>query len=174
MTTKNNKKEKKDFSQWIKIMVVVSVLLAVLLVMSLKNDKSETIIEATGVSTQEVENALSVPENDAQDASGTPEEQLDRYLESGKPVFVFFHSTNCQSCIDMMAIVDQVYPEFESSVPLIDVNVYDPINENLLRRARINTIPTQLFVDAAGQGKIAMGIMTPEQLSEQLALLAGQ
>ena len=68
MTTKNNKKEKKDFSQWIKIMVVVSVLLAVLLVMSLKNDKSETIIEATGVSTQEVENALSVPENDVQDA----------------------------------------------------------------------------------------------------------
>lgn len=103
----------------------------------------------------------------------SPEVQLDRHLEERRPVFVFFHSNNCQSCIDMIQIVNQVYPEFKDKVALVDVNVYDATNENLLKRARINSIPTQVFIDATGQGKMAMGVMTPDQLRQQLQMLAG-
>ncbi len=47
-------------------------------------------------------------------SSVSAEEQLDQHLKEGKPSFVFFHSNNCQSCIDMIAIVDQVYPDFKA------------------------------------------------------------
>lgn len=101
----------------------------------------------------------------------TAEALLNQYLEEGKPTFVFFHSNNCQSCIDMIAIVDQVYPEFEDTIALVDVNVYDSANQNLLRRANIYSIPTQVFIDRAGQGKVAMGVMSPEDLRTQLLAL---
>ena len=106
--------------------------------------------------------------------NGTPEEQVDHYLEVGQAVFVFFHSDNCQSCIDMMGIVDEIYPEFQEVLPIVDVNVYDPLNQNLLRWAGVTGIPTQLFLAADGSGKIAVGVMNPDQLREQLSLLAGE
>jgi thiol-disulfide isomerase/thioredoxin len=98
----------------------------------------------------------------------TAEAQLDNHLEAGRPVFVFFHSNNCQSCIDMMGIVDQVYPEFEKQIALVDVNVYDEVNQALLQRAGINSIPTQVFINSEGQGKTIIGVMNPDQLREQL------
>ena len=104
---------------------------------------------------------------------GTSEEQVDHYLEVGQAAFVFFHSDNCQSCIDMMGIVDEVYPEFQAVLPIVDVNVYDPLNQNLLRRAGVTGIPTQVFLAADGTGKIAVGVMNPDELRAQLSLLAG-
>lgn len=101
------------------------------------------------------------------------EAQLDEYLADGKPTFVFFHSNNCQSCLDMIAVVEQVYPEFKDQVALVDVNVYDSANQNLLQRAKINTIPTQVFIDASGQGMVTLGVMTVENLRQQLQALAG-
>lgn len=117
-------------------------------------------------------NASSKTENLLPTSSLPAETQLDQYLEEGKAVFVFFHSNNCASCIDMMNRVNSVYPEFKDSVPMVDVNVYDAANQNLLSRAGITTIPTQLFIDASGQGVIAMGGMTVDQLREQLMVLA--
>lgn len=101
----------------------------------------------------------------------SPEAQFDKYLQEEKPVFIFFHSNNCESCIKMMAIVDQVYPDYENKVGLVDVNVYDPINELFLQRAGINTIPTQVFVNSSGDGKVTIGVMTADQLAQQLDLL---
>lgn len=102
----------------------------------------------------------------------TPEAQLDWYLENKQPVFVFFHSTTCQTCIDMMAVVDQVYPEFKGQVGIVDVDVYASWNENLLRRAGITNIPTQVFVNGKGEGKTMIGGMPPEELRAQLQALA--
>ena len=101
----------------------------------------------------------------------SPEAQLDRYLKEGRPVFAFFHSTDCKSCIEMMGIVGQVYPEFKDGVALVDVNVYDPQNENLLQRAGINTIPTQVFINRKGEGKVSMGVMEVDVLRQQLIAL---
>jgi thiol:disulfide interchange protein len=104
-----------------------------------------------------------------------PEAQLDRLVIAGKPALAFFHSNNCVQCIKMIEVVDQVYPEFEDSVALVDVNVYDKRNAALLQRARISAIPTQIFFDRSGQGMVIMGAMTPDELREQMrALAAGQ
>lgn len=133
------------------ILIIVGILLLIGVIFLVKNQPSQT--SAT--------------------ANESPEAKLDRLMEEGKPVFVFFHSTNCQSCIDMMNIVDQVYPEYQSDVALVDVNVYDPQNQNLLRRAGINTIPTQVFIRRNGDGKVTLGLMEPNLLRQQLNELKG-
>ncbi len=114
---------------------------------------------------QSVKNLIPVNES--------PEGQFERYLQEEKPIFIFFHSNNCESCIMMMATVDQVYPAYKNEVALVDVNVYDPINENFLQREGINTIPTQVFVDSSGQGTVTIGVMTADQLAQQLDFLVG-
>ena len=117
--------------------------------------------------------AATAPAPGAQGSDELPEAQLERLVIAGKPALAFFHSNNCVQCIKMMEVVAQVYPEFEDSVALVDVNVYDKRNSSLLQRARISAIPTQIFFDRAGQGMVIMGAMTPDELREQLRALAG-
>jgi len=112
------------------------------------------------------------PEQKPDLAAKAPEAQLDWYLENEQPVFVFFHSTTCKTCTDMMAIVDQVYPEFKDQVGLVDVDVYATWNKDLLRQARITNIPTQVFINGKGEGKTLIGGMQPEELRAQLQALA--
>ena len=104
-------------------------------------------------------------------SNGSPESQFDQYLKEGKPTFAFFHSTTCQSCIVMMDIVNQVYPEFKDDIALVDVNVFDPQNENLLQRAGINSIPTLVFIDRKGQGTVSIGVMEADKLRQELEAL---
>jgi thiol:disulfide interchange protein len=101
----------------------------------------------------------------------SPETLLDRSIDEGKPVFAFFHSNNCHSCIVMMNTVAEVYPEFSREIVLVDVDVYDPQNENLLRRGNIRTIPTQIFIDREATGKITFGAMEADILRQHLQSL---
>ncbi len=106
-------------------------------------------------------------------SGGTAEAQLGRLLAAGQPALGFYHSTNCAKCKEMMAIVAEVYPEFESTVGLVDVDVYDKTNTKLLQVARIYAIPTQIFYDKSGQQETVLGVMTAEALREKLRFLAG-
>ena len=97
-----------------------------------------------------------------------PEAQLDRLLQAGEPVFLFFHSNTCTQCIRMTGIVEEVYPDFSDSVALVDVNVYDERNKSLLQRANIRAIPTLIFIDGEGEVGGHVGVMEPDALREQL------
>ena len=103
----------------------------------------------------------------------SPEVILDRALAAKQPTLAFFHSLTCDSCIEMTAIVQQVYPEFEGAITLVDVNVYEERNQSLLQRAKIRAIPTVVFIDSAGQGQMFMGVMEATQLRQNLQALAG-
>jgi len=105
--------------------------------------------------------------------SELPEAQLGRLLAAGKPTLAFFHSNNCKQCIKMMEVVAQVCPEFEDSVALVDVNVYDKANARLLQAAGIRAIPTQIFYNSSGKGQVVLGAMEPEQFRAYLRSLAG-
>lgn len=148
MTTKNNPKQN-GLLPTILILAGIVVLVAVLFFV--KNQPSKSV----------------VPVNESTEA------QFDRYMKEGKPTFAFFHSTNCHSCIVMMDTVAQVYQEFKEGVALVDVDVYDSQNENLLRRAGINSIPTLVFIDRKGQGKVSIGVIEADQLRQQLQILKG-
>jgi thiol-disulfide isomerase/thioredoxin len=101
----------------------------------------------------------------------SPEAQYDQYIKQGKPTFAFFHSTNCDTCIEMMGIVAQIYPEFKEHVALVDTDVYDAQNSNLLRRFNIRSIPTQVFIDRHGQKKVVIGVISTVQLRQYLQIL---
>ena len=106
-------------------------------------------------------------------SSAALETQLDQALDAKRPTFVFLHSLDCIPCKEMMGVVAQVYPEFQDSVSLIDVDVYDERNANILRRENLQSIPTLVFYDADGIRQMFIGAMPPEQFRTTLQTLAG-
>jgi len=106
-----------------------------------------------------------------ENAGELPTAQLDRALQARQPTLAFFHSDNCQQCIVMMETVAQVYPEFNGSVTLVDVNVYDENNAALLNRVGLRYIPTLIFFDRTGEGQVSVGVMEDDQLRQILAIL---
>lgn len=92
----------------------------------------------------------------------SPSEQLNLALAAGKPTLVFMHSTNCQSCIDMMKVVEQVYPEFAGQIALVDVDVYDNANVPLMQKLGLRYIPTVVVFDKNGKAAQNVGAMKPD------------
>jgi thiol:disulfide interchange protein len=101
-----------------------------------------------------------------------PEVQLAQALEAGRPTFAFYHSLDCVPCKQMMATVDQVYPQYADRVVLVDVNVYDSWNRPLLSTARIRSIPTMVFYNYAGEQQTVIGVMEVDQLRQMLATIS--
>lgn len=101
-----------------------------------------------------------------------PEAQLAAARQDNQPAFVFLHSTDCIPCKEMMDIVDQVFPEFEGSVALVDVNVYDKRNIELMRSEGLQVIPTLVFYDRQGVRQTHMGVMEPAQFRTTLQTMA--
>lgn len=146
------KKRKKTVQNTSKVLILVGFLVILAAVMLLK--EGDTSAQTTGIS---------------------PEKQLAQALAAGKPVLAFYHSNNCQSCIDMIAVVNEVYPEFKDDVVLVDVNVYDQQNQALLRNVGLQYIPTQMFYDRSGTQSSVVGVMQPDSLRESLrAISSGQ
>jgi thiol:disulfide interchange protein len=102
------------------------------------------------------------------------EVQLDRALAARQSVLAFFHSTTCEKCLVMMDTVAQVYPQYQDSIILVDINVYDEQNETLLQRVRLQYIPTLIFYDRNGQADTHIGVMEASQLSSKLTALSGE
>lgn len=112
---------------------------------------------------------------DASDSTASLETQLNQALQQGRPTFVFSHSMECIPCKAMINVVLQVYPEFQNSVALIDVDVYDQSNTNILRRENLRSIPTLVFYDGNGNRQMHIGVMEPDQFRQTLsALTTGQ
>jgi thiol:disulfide interchange protein len=100
------------------------------------------------------------------------EAELNQALKDGRPTFVFLHSLDCIPCKEMMGVVADVYPEFQDSVVLIDVDVYDQRNINILRRESLQVIPTLVFYDRQGRRQIFVGVMQAEQLRDTLQAIS--
>jgi thiol:disulfide interchange protein len=110
--------------------------------------------------------------SDNSSASSSLEYQLEQALNMGRPTFVFLHSLECIPCKEMMGTVANVYPDFQDSVLLIDVDVYVQSNQNILRRERLQSIPTLVFYDAQGNRQVFIGAMQPDQFRDTLTQLA--
>lgn len=102
------------------------------------------------------------------------ESQLDQALKDGRPTFVFLHSLDCIPCKEMMDTVADVYPDFQNSVVLIDVDIYQQSNANLIRRERLQSIPTLVFYDSQGTRQVFVGVMPPEQFRNVLTQLTSK
>lgn len=146
------KKRNKTIQNTSRFLILAGFLVILAAILLLKD--GETSVQTTGIS---------------------PQEQLAQALNAGKPVLAFYHSNNCQSCIDMIAVVNQVYPEFKDDVILVDVNVYDQQNQALIRNIGLQFIPTQMFYDRSGTQSSVVGVMQPDSLRDSLrAISSGQ
>jgi thiol:disulfide interchange protein len=102
------------------------------------------------------------------------EAQLDQALNNGRPTFVFLHSLDCIPCKEMMGVVADVYPNFQDSVVLIDVDIYKQGNENIMRREQLQSIPTLVFYDSTGKRQMFIGAMSPDKFRDTLTQLAAE
>jgi thiol-disulfide isomerase/thioredoxin len=139
-----------------KILVVLGLLLAVIVVLLLKEQPQAEITQ-----------------NDAMvSVASKGERPADQYkyaITNSKPTLVFFHSNNCDSCIQMIRIVNDVYPEFAGKVTLVDVNVYDQDNQTLIYREEVNFIPTLVFYDHTRERQLFVGVMSEPDLRQKLS-----
>ena len=152
------------------IFAVVGVLVLVVVVLALKPSAPSATASVTGTEsvqpTQVSEASTTVTDDSALAAAEgeLPQAHLERLLDMGVPILAFFHSTTCAQCVEMTGIVDQVYPDFETQVALVDVDVYDDLNQTLLQAAGIRVIPTLIFFDGEGTAQGSTGVMPAEQL----------
>ena len=150
------KKRSKKTNNLPRILIVVGLLALVVVVLLLKPDKTpaQTATPQSAVSTSDI-----------------PAVQLQNALAQNHPTLAFFHSNNCHQCQVMMETVAQVYPEFNNSITLVDINVYDKRNESLLRQVGLQYIPTLIFYNRAGKEQVSVGVMEAEKLRQTLATL---
>lgn len=153
MPKKNRHKKTNNLPR---ILFVVGVLALVVVVLLFKPDKTPP--------------QTSTPQP-AAGSSDLPADQLQNALAEKHPTLAFFHSNNCHQCQVMMETVAQVYPEFDDSITLVDINVYDNRNAQLLKDVKLQYIPTLIFYDRAGQGQVSVGVMEAEKLRQTLAAL---
>ncbi len=146
--TRKSKRIKKDH-QVPKILIALSVVIAVGSVLFLKNQRD---IQAT--------------------STNSPADLLHTATLNKQPILAFFHSNTCDSCLQMVAIVEQVYPEFTDKITLVDVNVYDEQNRTLINEIGLQFIPTLYFYDTSGKRNTHIGIMEADQLRKTLNLLS--
>ncbi|OGO59649.1 MAG: hypothetical protein A2029_13550 [Chloroflexi bacterium RBG_19FT_COMBO_47_9] len=92
-----------------------------------------------------------IPTIDPNEPSEAP---LDRALTDYQPTLTFKHSNYCRQCLIMLETVNQVYPEFSTTVSSVDVNVYDDNNSKLLKRIGLQLIPMLIFYDRNGSRAI--------------------
>lgn len=69
---------------------------------------------------------------------------IDELAASGKPVFIDFWQTNCQSCRTMEGIVNELADEYRDSAHIVKVNVRAV--PEAARRYRIQATPTFIVI----------------------------
>ena len=149
--SKKRRSKKKNYLARILIVVGVAVLAAVVLILKAGNN----------------------PQVPPADTSGDlPATQLQNALAEHRPTLAFFHSYTCQQCIEMIGIVEKVYPDFADVIVLVDIDVDGERNEPLLRQVGLQYIPTLIFYDRLGQRQVSVGVMEAEQLRQILTALA--
>lgn len=99
--------------------------------------------------------------------------RLEELRAAGKPVVVYFHSPDCSSCKVVQASLDEVHPEFKDTITLLDVDVTNLRYRNLVNQTGVQTAPTLLLVNAAGEEKLIVGEISPQDLRDELGALAG-
>lgn len=101
----------------------------------------------------------------------SPQSQYEAARQAGEPIFLFFHSTDCYSCVVMMDRVARVFPAYQDRIVLVDVIVSEPSNRPLMQAFNVRAIPTMVFIDRAGAGRTAIGPIEEAQLAAALEAL---
>lgn len=72
-------------------------------------------------------------------------------LESGKPIYLLFHSLTCEPCIEISGVADTVMPEYEGKITFVNAITDDPSAQSLAADFEFQYIPTSFFIGADGR-----------------------
>ena len=98
---------------------------------------------------------------------------IEEAKQKGQPAWLLFHSTTCQSCIEMEAVYNAVKPEFEGKVAFININVNDPAEQELCNQYQIQYIPTTYFLNSKGEKTFNyVGVIQQDEMRAKLKALA--
>jgi len=89
-----------------------------------------------------------------------------------RPTMILYHSTNCEPCRKMDALVQMVRRDYEPAVLFVDAITSDPANASLVQQAQIHAIPSSVFIKSPGESKTIVGLMTQAALRAELAALS--
>jgi len=142
--------------KWFLTVLVIASIAVVIVGILLLKDQRQSAVALSGAQASGSSAVSSAP------SGASAANQLNQALAQGKPALVFIHSTSCQSCKDMMKVVDQVYPEFAGQVTLVDVDVYNEANGPLMQKLGLRYIPTVVVFNREGQSWQNVGLMKPD------------
>jgi thioredoxin-like negative regulator of GroEL len=71
-------------------------------------------------------------------------------LQTGKPVYVMFHSLTCQPCVEISAVADEVMPGYADEVVFVNAITDDDSARELASRFAFQYIPTSFFLAPDG------------------------
>ena len=90
-----------------------------------------------------------------------------------KPVWLLIHSTMCIPCKEMEQSAFQLRHEFEGKVVFVSVIIDDPKAEPVLKKYKVELIPTSFFIDAGGKvEEKKVGAVFTSELRKKLRKLA--
>ncbi len=106
-------------------------------------------------------------------ASPSQATAIEEAKQHGQPAWLLFHSTTCESCIEMEKTYEALKPEFTGKVAFINIDVNDPKEKQLLEQYKITSIPAIYFQDF--KGKIVwktVGVIPIAEMRAKLQALA--
>ncbi|ADG81349.1 thioredoxin family protein [Thermincola potens] len=115
----------------------------------------------------------SAPEEYSSNTASQTASLIEEAKQKGQPAWLLFHSTTCQSCIEMEAVYNALKPEFEGKVAFININVNDPAEQDLCVQYQIQYIPTTFFLNSKGEITFNyVGVIQQDEMRAKLKELA--
>lgn len=91
-------------------------------------------------------------------------EELARYIESGKPVFVDFYAPWCGPCRTMMPMIDELKTKYHGKVNVVKVNV--DASKKLVKDMKIQSVPYLAMYKNGSLVFSKSGLATRNELAE--------
>lgn len=119
-----------------------------------------------GIMDWELQNLPVVVDTDAKpDTENKMEyEELARFIESGKPVFIDFYAPWCGPCRTMMPTIDKLKTEYHGKISVVKVNV--DASKKLVKEMKIRTVPYLALYKNGIQVYRKNGLTTREELEK--------
>jgi thioredoxin 1 len=92
-------------------------------------------------------------------------EELARYIESGKPVFVDFYAPWCGPCLTMMPMVDELKTKYQGKIHVVKVNV--DASKKLVKEMKIKGVPYLVLYNNGALVYSKSGLTSLEELEKQ-------
>ncbi|WP_303918698.1 thioredoxin domain-containing protein [Draconibacterium sediminis] len=119
-----------------------------------------------GIMDWELQNLLVAVDPDAEpDKNNKMEyEELTRYIESGKPVFVDFYAPWCGPCRTMMPMIDELKSKYYGKINVLKVNA--DASKKLVKEMKIQSVPYLVLYNDGEAVYTQKGLTSPSEIEK--------